>query len=250
MIEFASGNPILVTGANSGIGRAIALALNRLGAPVIANGRDEEKLASLKADASNPAMLHCEGLDLASDMNGLAGWMRNLVKKYGQLSGLVCSAGITMNSPLAFYPLKRVNQIFDICCHVPLILSGIFCNKKINSGPGSAIVHIAAAAAIDPNPGQGIYAAAKGALVAGAKCLAKEAAPGGIRVNCISPGLVETPMMEATCKQLGPDFLEREQKLYPLGTGKPGDVADLALFLLSSASRWITGQNILISGGR
>lgn len=250
MIEFASGNPILVTGASSGIGRAIALALNRLGAPVIANGRNEEKLASLKADASNPAMLHCEGLDLASDMDGLGAWMRNLVKKYGLLSGLVCSAGITMNSPLAFYPLKRVNQIFDICCHVPLILSGIFCHKKINSGPGSAIVHIAAAAAIDPNPGQGIYAAAKGALVAGAKCLAKEAASSGIRVNCISPGLVETPMVEATYKQLGPDFLKREQKLYPLGTGKPEDVADLALFLLSSASRWITGQNILISGGR
>lgn len=250
MNELNPKNPVLVTGASSGIGRAIALALNDLGKPVIANGRDEKKLASIKAMASNPSIMYCEARDLAVDMESLSGWIRELVKKYGQLSGLVCSAGITMNSPLAFYPLKRVNQIFDICCHVPLILSGIFCHKKINAGPGSAIVHIAAAAAIDPNPGQGVYAAAKGALVAGAKCLAKEAAPGGIRVNCISPGLVDTPMMEATCQQLGPDFLEREQKLYPLGTGKPEDVADLALFLLSPASRWITGQNILISGGR
>ncbi len=101
MSIFVSDKPVLVTGASSGIGRAIALALNRLGVPVIANGRDEEKLASLKADAPNPAMLHCESLDLAANMESLTGWVREMVKKFGQLSGLVCSAGITMKAPFA-----------------------------------------------------------------------------------------------------------------------------------------------------
>ena len=88
------------------------------------------------------------------------------------------------------------------------------------------------------------------ALVSGAVCLAKEAAPRGVRVNCISPGLVQGPMMDATVEQLGQSFLEKEQPLYPLGFGKPQDVASMAAFMLSQEASWLTGQNIMLAGGR
>lgn len=250
MSLFSADDRFLVTGASSGIGRAIALALNNEGATVLANGRDETRLAESRSLAAAPERFHPVPRDLASDMDGLKGWLRGLRAEYGSLRGLACAAGITWNAPVALYALPRVQQLFDLCCHVPLILSGAFCDKRVNAGPGSAVVHIAAAAAVDPNPGQGAYAAAKAALVAGARCLAKEVAPRGIRVNCISPGLVEGSMMEATCRQLGEDFLARELPRYPLGIGTPADVANLAAFLLSGRASWLTGQNILLTGGR
>lgn len=250
MSLFSAEDRFLVTGASSGIGRAIALGLNAQGATVLANGRDERRLDESRGMAASPERFHLVPRDLVADMGALKGWLRGLRAEYGPLRGLACAAGVTWNAPVSLYALERVQQLFDICCHVPLILSGAFCDRRVNAGPGSAVVHIAAAAAVDPNPGQGAYAAAKAALVAGAKCLSKEVAPRKIRVNCISPGLVEGPMMEATCRQLGEDFLARELPLYPLGIGKPGDVADLAAFLLSGRASWLTGQNILLTGGR
>lgn len=250
MSVFSENNVFLVTGASSGIGRAITHALVRAGAAVIANGRNLERLQETKAGSEHPERLYCEPLDLAENLETLPAWLKSLAQKYGPLSGMATSAGITWNSPLVFYPLQKVRQIFDICCHAPMILSSAFRQKRIHARGGGSIVHIAALAAIDANPGQGVYAEAKAALIAGSRCMSKETAQDRIRVNCISPGLIKTPMFEATCAQLGPSFQAREEVLYPLGLGQPEDVANLALFLLSDASRWITGQNFPVTGGR
>lgn len=244
------GRAYLVTGASSGIGRAVALKLNERGYCVVINGRNGKKLQETKDMAVSPANMFIAARDLAFEMDGLADWLNNLRKEYGPLHGMVCSAGITWNAPTSFYSLGRVAQIFDICCHAPLILNGVFCKSSINAGPGSSIVNIAAAAAIDPNPGQGVYAGAKAALIAASKCMAKEVCNKGIRINCVSPGLVETPMMEETCRQLGQAFIEKEKKLYPLGLGKPEYIANIVAFLLSEEAAWITGQNFVVSGGR
>lgn len=249
MSLFKPADNFLVTGASSGIGQAIALMLCSQGATVIANGRDAEKLTALKSHAADSNRIIIAQRDLLYDMEELSVWLKNLAKEYGALKGLCCAAGITYNSPMSFYNLKKARQIFDICCHAPLKLAGAFGSKHIYVPPAS-IVFIAAAAAINPNPGQGIYAAAKGGLIAGAKCLAKELATKNIRVNCISPGLVKGPMLDETIKILGTQFLEREERAYPLGIGSPEYVANLAVFLLSSKSIWLTGQNILQSGGR
>lgn len=247
---FEQEDLFLVTGASSGIGRAIALALNEAGATVLANGRNTEALADTARLARRPEAMRLLPYDLALHLKELPAWLASLAKEHGRLRGLACAAGITANAPMSFYNPDKAVKIFDICCHAPLILGGAFCGRKINRGPGSAALFIAAAAAIDPNPGQGMYAAAKAGLVAGAKCLAKEAAGQKVRVNCISPGLVEGPMMDATVRELGERFLEREKTLYPLGFGRPEDVAKAALFMLSSQSSWLTGQNMLLSGGR
>ena len=250
MNSFTQEDFFLVTGASSGIGRAVALLLNELGATVLAHGRDAARLEEVRSAATTPSRIFPESRELTLDMPGLPLWLRSLVAKYSLLRGMVCCAGITWNAPMSLYDYGKSREIFDICCHAPLMLGSAFCDRRNNTGPGAAVVFIAAAAAVDPNPGQGIYAAAKAGLVGGARCLAKEAASRGIRVNCVSPGLVESPMMDATVQQLGKSFLEREQNLYPLGFGLPDDVAHLTAFLLSSNARWLTGQNILLSGGR
>ena len=250
MTTFTAAQRILVTGASSGIGRASALLLIERGATVIANGRDMARLEQVRDASADPGRMLLAPRDMTADMDSLPAWLKGLSSQFGPLHGLVCSAGATWNAPMALYDMARAHQLFDLCCHAPLILGGAFCDRRANAGTGSAIVFIAAAAAVAPNPGQGVYGAAKAALVAGAACLAKEAAPRGIRVNCISPGLVQGPMMDATVQQLGRSFLEKEQALYPLGFGKPHDVAHMAAFMLSQDAAWLTGQNIMLTGGR
>ena len=250
MTTFSAAQRILVTGASSGIGRAIALLLNERGAPVLANGRDMERLEQVRTACADPSRMLLAPRDMTADMESLPAWLKGLSRQFGPLHGLVCSAGATWNAPMALYDLAKVRQLFDLCCHAPLLLGGAFCDRRANTGAGAAIVFIAAAAAVAPNPGQGAYGAAKAALVSGAVCLAKEAAPRGVRVNCISPGLVQGPMMDATVEQLGQSFLEKEQPLYPLGFGKPQDVASMAAFMLSQEASWLTGQNIMLAGGR
>ena len=250
MTTFSAAQRILVTGASSGIGRAIALLLNERGATVLANGRDMERLEQVRTACADPSRMLVAPRDMTADMESLPAWLKGLSRQFGPLHGLVCSAGATWNAPMALYDLAKVRQLFDLCCHAPLLLGGAFCDRRANTGAGAAIVFIAAAAAVAPNPGQGAYGAAKAALVSGAVCLAKEAAPRGVRVNCISPGLVQGPMMDATVEQLGQSFLEKEQPLYPLGFGKPQDVASMAAFMLSQEASWLTGQNIMLTGGR
>ena len=250
MTTFSAAQRILVTGASSGIGRAIALLLNERGATVLANGRDMERLEQVRTACADPSRMLLAPRDMTADMESLPAWLKGLSRQFGPLHGLVCSAGATWNAPMALYDLAKVRQLFDLCCHAPLLLGGAFCDRRANTGAGAAIVFFAAAAAVAPNPGQGAYGAAKAALVSGAVCLAIEAAPRGVRVNCISPGLVQGPMMDATVEQLGQSFLEKEQPLYPLGFGKPQDVASMAAFMLSQEASWLTGQNIMLAGGR
>lgn len=250
MIKFTPEQRILVTGASSGIGRAVAILLNSLEATVIAHGRDTDKLAELKAAAPHPERLHTIARDLTEDMDALPGWMLNLSREYGKLFGLAFCAGQTWNLPMQSYDISIAHKAFDICCHAPLLVARGFCDRRVNTGSGASLVFIAALAGVSPNAGQVIYGSAKAALITGVRGLAQEIAGRKIRANCISPGLVDTPMVDATVATLGAGFLEREAKLYPLGLGKAEDVAHMTAFLLSNKSCWMTGQNVLLTGGR
>lgn len=249
MIAFSSQHRVLVTGASSGIGRAVALLANRLGATVLASGREAQRLSEAKDAAEAPQRFHTVPRDLLADPSSLSDWVGELRQTFGKLHGLVCCAGRTWNVPLSCYDLGQANEAFTLCCHAPLLLAKGFCDRRNHDGPGASIVFVAALAAVDPMPGLGMYAAAKAALVCAGRCLSKEVASRGVRVNCISPGLVQTPMLDATVQCLGETFLQREQARYPLGLGQPPDVAHLAAFLLSDCAGWLTGQNILLTGG-
>jgi NAD(P)-dependent dehydrogenase (short-subunit alcohol dehydrogenase family) len=249
LAAFTAGDRILITGASSGIGAAIALRCNGLGATVIACGRDTKRLQAVRNGSAAPERFHPERRELSDAADALPAWVGELREKYGKFGGLVCAAGKTLTAPFMLYDPLEARELFDLLCHVPLTLARAVLDRR-NSRSGCAVVFIAAAAASAPNRGQSVYGAAKAALACAARCMAKELAPRGARVNCISPGLVRTPMLDETVALLGEDFLREEEPLYPLGLGRPEDVADLAAFLLSSAGRWITGQNWMLDGGR
>lgn len=250
MISFTAEQIILITGASSGIGRETALLCNALGATVIASARDMEKLASVRHEARHPTQFHVIARDVTHDMEALPTFVKEIAQTYGKLSGLVCSAGKTWNTSMLTYDVDVARYAFDLNCHAPLLLARGFAERRNTIGKGASIVFISAAAGVEPYVGLGMYGASKAALIQAARCLAKEIAPRGLRVNCISPNVVQTPMIDATVTLLGEEFLERETALHPLGLGEPIDVANMAAFLLSDKARWITGQNMQLSGGR
>jgi Dehydrogenases with different specificities (related to short-chain alcohol dehydrogenases) len=250
MISFQASDHILVTGASSGIGRAIALKLNALGASVLASGRDAARLSAVREQAACPERLHIEVCDLTREMESLPAWVAALRGRYGKLRGFVHCAGVTLTSPLREYDLAVARNIFDINFHGAMLLAKGFADRRNNVGHGASLLIIAAASAVTATPSLLIYSASKSALIAAMRGMSKELAPMGIRANAISPGLVKTPMGEEYLELLGEDGAQAMSLSYPLGLGEPQDVAAAAAFLLSSDARWITGQNILMTGGR
>lgn len=250
MISFQASDYILVTGASSGIGAAIALKLNALGASVVANGRHAGRLSAVRDRASFPEKFHLEERDLKREMELLPSWVVELRGRYGKLRGFVHSAGVTLTSPLREYDLTVARDIFDVNFHAAMLVAKGFADRRNNMGNGASMVFIAAASAVTPTPSLLIYSAAKSALLAATRGMSKELAMAGVRVNAISPGLVKTPMGEEYLELLGEDGAKAMSLSYPLGLGEPHDVAAATAFLLSSDARWITGQNILMTGGR
>ena len=134
-------------------------------------------------------------------------------------------------------------DVFDINYFVPVFLAKGFADKR-NRTQDASIVFIASSAGVYPDKGQTIYAASKAALIASMKSISKELSSKGVRVNSISPAYVETPMYYKNLENIGTNIED-----YPLGIGKPLDIANMSAYLLSSEARWITGQNYIMDGG-
>ncbi len=235
------GKTIMVTGASSGIGRGIAVACSKMGASVTINGRNEKKLQetlSLMDGTDNSILIG----DL-TDIKGLG----ILVGSLPKLDGIVHCAGIGSRVLCKNIVEEDVIQTMDANFKAPVMLqTEILKQKKINKG--SSIVFIASMSNDSPSTGNALYAASKGALISYANCLQLELAPRMIRVNCISPAMVWTDLIfkgGLTEEELHEDELKYPLKRY----GTPEDIANLAIYLLSDASSWMTGSNLKITGG-
>ena len=250
MTQLTPESRILVTGASSGIGMAVALLCNQMGATVIANGRDHTRLQDLKNTSANPEQMHIEPRDLQDDMDNLPQWVAGLRQKYGKLTGLVCCAGYGAVMPLRAYDRTTAAAIYDIHVHAPLLLARGFADKRNNAGQGSSIVFLSSAAALAKEAGLAAYGGAKAAVQAATISLSRELAPQGIRINAVAPAMVRTPMSEKYFAMLSPEARDEALAAYPLGIGTPEDVAQAIVFLLGSAGKWITGQTIVMDGGR
>lgn len=236
-----TGKTILVTGASSGIGKGIALACAKMGATVIVTGRNVERLnetLSLMAEGDHKAI--SADLTKAEDID-------RLVSELPKLDGLVQCAGVGSRVACKMMTQADIDHIMKPNLEAPVLLqAAILAKKKINRA--ASIVYIASRAANAPTVGNAIYSASKGAIISYAKCLALELAPRQIRVNCICPAMVWTDLIIQD--GLTKEEMEEAQLKYPLKRyGQPEDIANLAIYMLSNASAWMTGSAVDLTGG-
>ena len=239
MISFAAEQRFIVTGASSGIGEVVSLLLNELGATVIGVGRDQKRLEGLKAKAKHPENVFLEKKDLTEDVPGLPAYVRSLKDKYGRFQGLAYCAGKGGVAPLRAVGYESMQAMFAVNYFAPVFMAKGFADSRVNVGQGAAIVAVASIGGIVAEKGQVAYAGTKAGLVASFKSIARELTGQGIRVNCVSPGMVDTPMAAAS----GEEYLEQARARYPWGLAEASDIADMVVFLLSPRAKWISGQN-------
>lgn len=242
MISFKAEQRFIVTGASSGIGEGVALLLNELGATVIGIGRNQERLNGMKANAKYPENVFLETKDLAKDVAGLPAYVKALKDKYGKFQGMAYCAGLGGIMPLRAVDLGAMRTMFDINYFAPVFMAKGFADKRNNNGNGSAMVFIASRGGVRVEPGMTSYAGSKGALIATMQSIAKELAPSGVRVNCVSPALIQTHMADDISRQYA-------EGKYPMGLGTVPDVANTIVYLLSEQSHWTSGQNYIIDCG-
>lgn len=235
------GKIILVTGASSGIGRGIAVTCSKMGATVIINGRNtarlQETLSLMSGEGHNVAVADLTEVGVLSAM----------VNQLPKLDGLVQCAGLGQRVACKDLHLEDVNQVMDVNFKAPVMLQAeLLRQKKINKG--ASIVFVASIASWSPSLGNSIYSASKGAIISYANCLSLELAPRKIRVNCISPAMVWTDLI--LNESIDVEMLKEDEATYPLKRyGRPEDIANLAVYMLSDASTWMTGSNVNITGG-
>lgn len=235
------GKTILVTGASSGIGRGIAITCSRMGATVVLTGRNQMKL-----DETLTQLEEGEHRIIVADLTD-AESMSRMVGELPALDGVVHCAGIGQRVLCKMATEHDVDSVIDSNFKAPILLqTELLKQKKIRKG--ASIVFIASMAIWSPSVGNAFYSASKGAIVSYANCLALELAPRNIRVNCISPAMVWTDLIFQNGVE--EDQLKEDESRYPLKRyGQPEDIANLAVYMLSDASTWMTGSNVKISGG-
>ena len=233
-------NTVLITGASSGIGRAIAIACATKGMTVVLNGRNVERLNETLA------LMFGEGhIILPADLTDKA-QRETLAEQVPVLNGVVHCAGIGSRVLCKMLEQDDVQHVMEANFNAPVLLQAALLQEK-KIAAGASIVFIASAAATMPSVGNAIYSASKAALIAYAKCLSLELAARKIRVNCISPAMVWTDLalVGATEEQL-----REAEQAYPLKRyAQPEDIAPMATYLLSDEASWITGSNYELTGG-
>ena len=232
---------ILITGASSGIGRQIAITASQMGAAVIITGRDNQKLAATKELIAGDCI--CIAADLVNENEII-----DLISQLPKLHGVVFCAGVIDYTPIKFINAQKIASIFSINFNSQVLLTQqLLKNKKIEKA--GSLVYVSSVSSKLGVAATSLYAASKAALTAFAKVTAAECAGQRIRSNSICPGIVLTPMTDKAMEATSDESMDKASADYPLGYGMPEDVAGLAVYLLSDASRWMTGSDILMDGG-
>lgn len=236
---------ILVTGASSGIGRGCAIILSRQGANVIISGRNKEKLLSTLSEMEGDGhKMVLADLSLQENITKLA-------EECPILDGYLHSAGILKLCTTKSVNRQILEESFNTNVQAPIMLTNALLRKKKLKSKSSIVYISSLSGVFIGGTGEISYSATKGALSGYMKTAALELGPRNIRVNTICPALVPTDLSKQYHEIVSEEILKAEiPTKYPLGRmGTTDDVANAAIFLLSDASSWITGTNLILDGG-
>ncbi|HNW98719.1 MAG TPA: SDR family oxidoreductase [Bacteroidales bacterium] len=237
---------ILITGAASGIGQKIAVHLSRDHRLLLCDKNRDGLNSTLELCSGNAAHLLWE-FDLSNVAEIRVSIEKILKDSYSHVEAFVHSAGIMKVMRMKDADYQNAMQIFNVNFFSAAEIISSLLKKNINQNSLKNIIFISAILGKFGARGHNLYSSTKAALDGLMKSLAVELAP-AVRVNSILPGGVRTPMAEYALTD--PDIVEKIKQDYPLGLGETSDIANLVEFLLSEKSRWITGQQIIIDGGR
>jgi len=240
------GKRYLVTGATSGIGRATAVALSQLGAHLVFSGRDDTRLAQSRALlAGSGHHGFTKSLDAVDDV---ADWVKGVAQEVGPFDGIFHAAGVAALRPARMLKQSNVDDVFGSSIMASLGLAKAASSKGVLVD-GASLVFMSSVAGSRGQSGMATYSAAKAAVDGMVRSLACELAPRQIRVNAVAAGAVVSEMHHAITAQLGEAGVQAYEGHHLLGFGRPDDVAQTVLFLMSGAARWITGTTLVVDGG-
>ena len=234
------GKTILVTGASSGIGRATAIECSKAGAKVILLGRSLERLNETLSNCvgEGHCLLQCDLADLDS--------FSEKFSNIPELDGVVHNAGVNTKYLVKNLSKEKIDGIFHTNYYAPVLMTQMFLKKKILK-KNASLVFVSSISASLGAVSNSVYASSKGALNSFVRSLALEIAPRGMRANVIQPGMIETPILSAYAMS---EELEAFKNSAPLGhPGEPVDIANGCVYLLSEASKFVTGSIFTIDGG-
>lgn len=236
----------LVTGAASGIGRSTSLLLSEMGAKVLLVDINEENLRRVQNECQGKADILV--LDLI-DADCIKTAIKEKVVSFGKLNGFVHCAGIPYVAPLRVVNPEKTEKLYKLNAYAAIELAKVCSSKQVYAGEAGSFVLISSVYGIVGSAANVGYAMSKGAIVAITKSLAMELVSNGIRVNCVAPGFIKTPMANKVDSMMDGGYDERLNALHPMGLGCPEDIANAILFLFSDMSKWMTGAVLNVDGG-
>lgn len=239
---------IIITGASSGIGRKCAISCSNMGARVILLGRDIDRLNMTLEEMISPPQHLMFSVDL-TDYENVKKTCESIFPQVGKIQGLINCAGISTTLPFNLVSPEKLDEFFHNNVHSAINLTRIVTKQSNISAEGASIVFVSSIMGVVGENGKSLYGMTKGALIAGSRSLAIELAAKKIRVNCILPGVVDSPMSKNAIYNRNEESLAKIRILHPLGLGQPEDVANACIYLLSDASKWVTGINLIVDGG-
>lgn len=243
-----SGRVIIISGASSGIGQQCAISCSKMGATVILLGRNIDRLHETLSMMDNCDQHHIIQVDLVN-YTEVTNVIKEVSEKFPCFHGLLNCAGISTTLPMKFVSEDKLSHYFQTNVFSAYHLTKEVCKKGRFSRDGGGVIFFSSVMGDVGDVGKSLYGMTKGALQAGVKSLACELASRKIRVNSIAPGVVLTPINEKLPHIADPEKRKILEEKHLLGFGDTMDVANACIYLLSDASKWVTGTNLVVDGG-